>query len=86
MKLIAKPIDTIAWSAKTGEIRPLRFKFEDGDLSQVIKVDRILDVAKTQRAGENAIVFTCESDIKGERRLYELRYTLSTCTWVLYKI
>ncbi|MCK8061177.1 MULTISPECIES: hypothetical protein [unclassified Fusibacter] len=85
MKLVARPIDAISWSNKNGDIRPLRFKFEDEDFSEIVRVDRIVKIEKTQRAGENAFVFTCESAIAGIRRLYELRYTLSNCTWVLYK-
>lgn len=86
MKIIAQPIDTITWSKKNGEVRPLKFKWESDELSEVIKVDRIIKVEKTQRAGDHAYVYTCESTIKGIRRLYELRYSLASCIWVLYKI
>lgn len=86
MKLVAEPIDTISWTSKLGDVRPLRFQWERDHRREVVKIDRIHKVERSQRAGESALVFTCESCILGEQRLYELRYTLSNCTWVLYKI
>lgn len=86
MKIIAEPIEAIAWNSKKGDIRPLRFQWQQDQESIVVKVERIQKVERTQRAGEAALVFTCESFIRGEQRLYELRYTLSNCQWVLYKI
>lgn len=86
MKLIAEPIEAIAWTSKQGDVRPLRFQWERAQRREVVKIDRIVKVERTQRAGEAALVFTCESCIAGEQRLYELRYTLASCTWVLYKI
>lgn len=86
MKLIAEPIEAITWTSKQGDVRPIRFQWEHAQKRQVVKIDRILKVERTKKAGESALVFTCESVIAQEQRLYELRYTLSNCTWVLYKI
>ncbi len=86
MKLIAEPIEAIMWTSKQGDLRPIRFQWENGQQRQVIKIDRIVKVERTQKAGEAALVYTCESVIRNEKRLYELRYTLGNCTWVLYKI
>ncbi len=86
MKIVAKPIDTIFLADKYGKIRPLRFKFEENGSSVIIVVDRIIKEEQTKRAGEAAFVFTCESEIEQIRKIYELRYTIANCTWVLYKI
>lgn len=39
MKVIAKPIDTVAWFDKDG-VHPVRFKFESEDGNAVIKLTR----------------------------------------------
>jgi hypothetical protein len=87
MKIVSKPIEAISWSSKKGEIRPLRFKLEEqeGQIT-VIKVDRIIQIERSQRAGDHAFVFTCQSEFNGTERIYALRYSLLNCTWVLYKI
>lgn len=87
MKVIAKPIEMIALSDATGDIKPIKFRMvlEDKSLSTV-KIDRIVKRETSKKAGEIAYIYTCESLIKDELKLYELRYTLSSCIWVLYKI
>lgn len=86
MKLIAMPIEVIAWCDQQGQIKPLKFKYRDDRVDKVIKIDRVLKIEKTRRAGEDAYIFTCESQLKQRLRVYELRYTLSSCQWVLYKV
>ncbi len=86
MKIVAKPIEMIFRTTANGDIRPLRFKLQDGDDCQIIVVDQIVKVEKTLRAGIAAYLFTCQSTLDNNILLYELRYTLADCKWVLYKI
>lgn len=87
MKVIAKPIEMLFISDQSGDVRPIKFRMKQEDKSlTTVKIDRILKKEATKRAGETAYVYTCESIIGSETKLYELRYTLSSCTWVLYKI
>lgn len=87
MKVIAKPIEMLSISDSTGDVKPIKFrmKLEDKSLA-TIKVDRIIRRESSKKAGEVAYIYTCESLIQDELKLYELRYTLSSCIWVLYKI
>ncbi len=87
MKVIAKPIEMLFLSDSAGDVKPIKFrmKLEDKSLT-TIRVDRILKREATKKAGEVAYIYTCESLIQDELKLYELRYTLSSCIWVLYKI
>jgi hypothetical protein len=87
MKVIAKPIEMLSISDSTGDVKPIKFrmKLEDKSLT-TIKVDRIIRRESSKRAGEVAYIYTCESLIQDELKLYELRYTLSSCIWVLYKM
>jgi hypothetical protein len=87
MKVVAKPIAMIAWFDRFGNPNPIRFRIEAEESEQVtIKIDRILQRAKEKLGGNHMIVFQCESCINGLDKIYELKYELSTCKWILYKI
>lgn len=87
MKIVAKPIDMVAWFDKFGNPNPVRFRIEEENSEQTtIKVDRILQRAKEKLAGNQMIVFQCQSYINGLDKIYELKYELSTCRWILFKI
>ena len=87
MKVLAKPIEMVSWTDEQGNIKPIRFKISNKDESiSVIKVDRVISVEKEKLAGNFMIVFTCQSVIKGAERIYEIKYELSTCRWILYKL
>lgn len=87
MKLIAKPIEMIAWFAQDGAIHPIRFRLlNDQEALQIIKVDRIVSIHKEKKAGNPVIVYKCQSVIKGVYKIFELKYELNTCSWILFKI
>jgi len=87
MKIVAKHIEVVSWTDIAGNINPVRFKIikEDGSNS-VVKIDKVICVDKEKLAGNNMRVYKCQSVINGADRLYELKYELSTCRWVLFKI
>lgn len=85
MKVVAKPIQMIAWFNKDGSINPIRFKLdEDGE--KVIKVDRVLKTEKEKLAGNIMEKFTCSSCINGVEKVFELKYDSKTYKWILFKI
>jgi hypothetical protein len=87
MKVIAKDIEMIAWFTEDGTPTPLRFKIRGEDEAvNVIKVDRVLFKEKEKLAGNLMMVFRCQSAINNIDRIYELKYELSTCKWILYKM
>jgi hypothetical protein len=87
MKVIAKPIEMIAWFTKHGCPNPVRFRVENDDHSfYVIKVDRVIKKDIEKLAGNNMIVFMCQSIIDSSEKIYEIKYELRTCKWVLYKM
>jgi len=87
MKVIAKSIEMVAWFTEDGSPIPLRFRLkgEDG-VATVIKINKIIFKEKEKLAGNFMIVFRCQSLIDNVIRIYELKYELSTCKWILYKI
>jgi hypothetical protein len=87
MKTLAKPIDIVCWFEKTGIPHPVRFKVSREDESEtVIKVDRVITVDKEKLAGNDMMVFKCQSVINNTARLFELKYEIRTCKWILFKI
>lgn len=87
LKVIAKPIDMIALFLHNGSPSPLRFRLENDDKSiSVIKVDRIIEKSVEKLAGNNMLVFRCQSLIDGQEKVYELKYEARTFRWILFKI
>lgn len=84
MKVVAKPIQMIAWFNKDGSINPIRFKIEE-DVNKVIKIDRILKTERERLSGNTMEKFVCSSVIDGIEKLYEIKYDSSTYKWILFK-
>lgn len=84
MKVVAKPIQMIAWFNKDGSINPIRFKIEE-DVEKVIKIDRVLKTEKERLSGNIMEKFICSSIIDGIEKLYEIKYDSSTYKWILFK-
>lgn len=86
MKVIAKPVDVIAWFENKGNINPIKFRIECEDSSyKVVKIDKILLRDKEKLAGNVMQVFRCSSLIDGVQKIYELKYEVSTSKWILFK-
>lgn len=87
MKVLAKPVDMVCWFEKTGRPHPVRFKLAREDESEaVIKVNKIISVDKERLAGNDMFVFKCQSVINNTVRHFELKYELSSCKWILFKM
>ena len=87
MKIVVKPIEVVSWTDINGNIRPLRFKIINEDESiSVLKIERVCYIDKEKFAGNNLLVFNCQSIINGIEKQYELKYELSSCKWILFKI
>lgn len=87
MKVYAKPIEMVSYTKINGEIHPIRFRMQLEDESvKVIKVDRIITKSDEKLAGNNMIIFRCQSVINGVQTLFEIKYELSTCKWMLFKM
>lgn len=87
MKVVAKPIEMIAWFTKDGILSPLRFRIEGEDQTvSVIRVDKIIQKDKERFAGNPMMVFKCQSLINGVQKIYEIKYEVNTCKWILFKM
>lgn len=87
MKVIAKPIEVVAWFTKEGKPRPVRFRIIAEDQSEIVfKVEKILHIDTMKLAGNPMIAFTCQGAVNGADKLFEIRYEQLTCKWMLFKI
>ena len=87
MKVIAKPIEMVAWFENQGNINPIRFRMECEDKSyKVIKIDKVIKKNSEKIAGNIMQIFICSSIIDGIEKNYELKYEINSCKWMLFKI
>ena len=87
MRILARPIEVISYTDNNGDIRPLRFRLQvDDEPLKVIKVDKVIIKETEKLAGNTMLIFKCQSFIDNVEKLFELRYEIKTCKWVLFKI
>lgn len=87
MKVLAKPIDVVACFTKEGVVRPAKFRVVNEDEGEtVITVEKVLHTDREKLAGKQALVFRCHGAINGVERVYELKYEIMACKWVLFKM
>ena len=87
MKLVARPVDAIV--VFKGAERPLPYKFrftDDRGESCEIMVGKIICVDERHIAGAKSLIYDCQSLIDDIERRYQLKYLVSECRWILYKI
>lgn len=87
MKVLAQPIEVISYTDSKGDIRPLRFRLQiDDEPLKVIKIDKIIFKQLEKFAGNPMLMFRCQSLEENVERIFEIKYELNTCKWILYKI
>lgn len=87
MKIVAKPVDMVVWCSRDGVLHPVKFRVDDNrEFLYVVKVDKIINRHLEKTAGNDMMVFTCQSVINNIERLYQIKYELKSCKWILYKI
>ncbi|HCQ88944.1 MULTISPECIES: hypothetical protein [unclassified Clostridium] len=85
MKVVAQPIDMVAWFDSDGEIHPVKFRIVD-ETTEVVKINKIICKEKEKLAGNLMIIFRCQSIINNKEKIYEIKYDLNSCKWILFKI
>lgn len=86
MKILAIPIEMIAWFNEGGLPTPLKFKINSETPPVVVKVDKVISKVIEKFAGNNMYLYRCQSVINNLERVYELKYELKTCKWILFKM
>ena len=87
MRILGYPIEMISYTNDKGDIRPLRFRAQIGnEPMQVLKIDRVIFKQKEKLAGNSMILYRCQSRDGDYEKIFELKYELDTCKWILYKM
>jgi hypothetical protein len=87
MKVLALPIEMVSYTDNKGVIKPIRFRLANEDESfKVIKIDKIVTKETEKLAGNVMVVYKCQSLVDGIQRIYEIKYELTTCRWILFKM
>jgi hypothetical protein len=87
LKALNQPIEMISLCTVDGALRPLRFRYEDdGHCLQTIKVNEVLVAKELNYVGLQSYLFICKALSGNQEILFELRYTVKTHNWVLFRI
>lgn len=86
MKVIAKSIEMIAYFKSDGSINPIRFRFEEDNRREVIKIRKIISTDTEKLCGNKMMVFTCSAFINNAEKIFEIKYDIEKCRWILFKI
>ena len=80
-------IEMICICAADGKLTPLRFRMEDEEhCMQTVIVTQVLVSKPIQYAGVDAIQYLCKALVDGSEHIFELRYTLKTHRWSLFRV
>lgn len=80
-------IEMISVCAADGGLTPLRFRMEDEERRlQTVPIAQVLVAKPIQYAGIDAIQYLCKAVMDGRERLFELRYTIKTHRWTLFRV
>ena len=88
MKIISKPIKMVAvFQYGNGTPVPYKFKIRtDSEEEITIKIGKIFEHDRKKTVGKESIIYKCQSVINDIEKIYELKYIIYECRWVLYKI
>ena len=80
------PVDVISMCSANGDIRPLRFRMEDEQHQLLrIDIDEVVSMRPVQFVGIEAQIFLCKAVVKGKQWLFELKYTIRSHSWCIYR-
>ncbi len=81
-----RPIQVIVHCGAEGDLQPLRFRYEDEDHRvHTVHVQQVTDSRRVEFVGIAAMLYLCKALVEGKEHLYELKYTIHTHKWVLFR-
>jgi hypothetical protein len=86
MKVVSKEIEMIAYFKKGGKISPIKFRLEEEGKCQVIKIEKVISSDLEKLCGNRMLVFICSAIIGDVEKVFELKYDVERCNWILFKI
>ncbi len=81
------PIEMICVCGPDGNLTPLRFRMEDEEhCMQTVVISQVLCSKPIQYVGIEAIQYLCKAKSGEKEHLFELRYTLKTHAWTIFRV
>lgn len=86
MDVLNIQVEMISLCSTDGKLRPLRFRFEDeSHCLQTVPVTEILCDKEICYVGIEAFQFVCKGILGGREKMFELRYTVRSHKWILFR-
>lgn len=80
-------IEMISVCAADGRLTPLRFRMEDEEhCLKTVPILQVLVSKPIQYAGVDAIQYLCKVLTEEKERVFELRYTIKTHRWSIFRV
>jgi len=81
------PVQVITVVDTTGDMTPLRFRYEAEDHSlQTVNIEKTISRQDCNYVGQQCVKYVCKA-VKDEREvLFEMKYLIASHKWVLSKI
>lgn len=86
MKVVSKEIEMIAHFKEDGKIEPIKFRFQEVNKWQVIRIGKVISTELEKLCGNKMWVFTCSAVIKNVEKIFEIKYDIEKSKWILFKI
>ena len=80
-------IEMISVCGVDGSLTPLRFRLEDEEHRLcTVAIRQVVCSKRIQYAGVDAIQYLCKAEVQGREKFFELRYTVRTHSWSLFRV
>lgn len=86
MKVVSKQVEMIAYFKENGIINPIRFRIQEEDKYEVIKIDKIVKTDLQKLCGNKMWIYTCTGVVSNVEKIFEIIYDIEKCKWILFKI
>lgn len=81
------PIEMLSVCGTDGRLLPVRFRLEETDQTvQTVRVSEIISAREIASIGIEAILYVCKAKIGEQERLIELKYTVRSHRWTLFRV
>ena len=85
--IVNRQIEMISVCAADGALTPIRFRMEDGEhMLRIVPIRQVVCSRPISYAGVEAIQYLCKTQLGQQEALLELRYTVRTHRWTLFRV
>ena len=85
--IVNRQIEMISVCAADGALTPIRFRMEDGEhMLRTVPIRQVVCSRPISYAGVEAIQYLCKTLLGPQEALLELRYTVQTHRWTLFRV